>query len=214
MQKKIWKLILILWPSGVWKWTLISLLKKRKNPEKYFFPISCTTRKPRLIKETWEFEKDGENYFFISKEEFEKKIENWDFLEYAHVHWETYYWTLKKPILDAINEWKIVIREIDVQGFETICKNFDKTLLWSVFIDIPPLHLLKNRIRARAPISEEELQKRMESMQKELVYRDEVDFIVKNIENGVEEMYEDLEFKIGVISDEDLKSKIKKQYEK
>jgi len=82
-----WKLILILGPSWVWKWTLISLLKERKNPDKYFFPVSCTTRKPRIIKETWELEKDWENYFFLKKEEFEEKIKNWEFLEFAHVHW-------------------------------------------------------------------------------------------------------------------------------
>ncbi len=206
---KKWKLILILGPSWVWKWTLISLLKERKNKflekiwkkPKYFFPISCTTRKPRIIKETWELEKDWENYFFLSKEEFEKKIENLEFLEYAHVHWETYYWTLKSQIIDPVNDWKIVIREIDVQWFDLILNSWllDRSLIWSIFIDIPEMRLLKNRIRDRAPISEEELSKRMESLKKELVYRDKVDFLIKNIENWVEKMYQDLLEKIDKI---------------
>ena len=190
------KLILILWPSGVWKWTLISLLKERKNPEKYFFPVSCTTRKPRIIKETWELEKDWENYFFLSKEEFEEKIEKWEMLEHALVHWKAYYWLMKTPILNAISEWKTVIREADVQGFDSISKILDKEVFWSIFIDIPEIRLLKNRIRDRAPISEEELNARIESIKVEREYKDKVDFVIKNIEDWVEDMYKDLLEKI------------------
>lgn len=193
------KLILILWPSWVWKWTLISLLKERKNPEKYFFPVSCTTRKPRIIKETWELEKDWENYFFLSKDEFEEKIEKWEMLEHALVHWKAYYWLMKKPIMDAIYEWKIVIREADVQGFDSISKILDKEVLWSIFIDIPEIRLLKNRIRDRAPISEEELNARIESVKMEREYKKKTDFVIKNIEDWVEEMYLDLDEKIKKI---------------
>lgn len=193
------KLILILWPSWVWKWTLISLLKERKNPEKYFFPVSCTTRKPRIIKETWELEKDWENYFFLSKDEFEEKIEKWEMLEHALVHWKAYYWLMKKPIMDAIYEWKIVIREADVQGFDSISKILDKEVLWSIFIDIPEIRLLKNRIRDRGPISEEELNARIESVKMEREYKKKTDFVIKNIEDWVEEMYLDLDEKIKKI---------------
>ena len=193
-NNKLGKLILILWSSWVWKWTLISLLKERKKD--FFYPVSCTTRKPRIIKETWELEKHWENYFFISVEEFEEKIKQWELLEYAHVHWKTYYWLLKKPILDSINEWKIVIREADVQWFDSVSKILEKEIFWSIFIDIPEIELLKNRIRNRAPISEEEMNIRMESMKKERFYKEKTDFFIKNIEDWIEEMYEDLLEKI------------------
>lgn len=195
-MKKNWKLILILWSSWVWKWTLVSLLKERKNSEKYFFPVSCTTRKPRLINETWEFEKHWVDYYFLSNEEFEEKIENWELLEYAHVHWKTYYWLPKTSILDAISEWKIVIREADVQGFDSVSKILEKEIFWSIFIDIPEIELLKNRIRNRAEISEEELNSRIKSIEMEREYKEKADFFIKNIEDWIEEMYEDLLEKI------------------
>jgi len=195
-NSKIWKLILILWSAWVWKWTLISLLKERKDPDEYFFPVSCTTREPRLINETWELEKHWENYFFLKKEEFEEKIKNWEFLEFAHVHWKTYYWILKKPVLDAINEWKIVIREADVQWFDSINKIFDKEIFWSIFIDMPEIEILKNRIRSRAAISEDELNARIKSVEMERKYKEKTDFFIENIEDWIEEMYEDLLEKI------------------
>jgi len=183
------KLILILWSSWVWKWTLISLLRKREQD--FFFPISCTTRDPR----EWEF--DWWTYYFLSKEEFEDKIKNWEMLEYALVHWKAYYWLMKGPILDAINEWKTVIREIDVQGFDSICKILNEKIFWSIFIDVPKkIELLKERIRNRAPIAESELNARMDSIKKESLYKFKTDFVITNIEDWVEEMYDDLLEKI------------------
>lgn len=198
-KNKLGKLILILWSSWVWKWTLISLLKERKDSEKYYFPVSCTTRKPRLINETWEFEKHWVDYYFLSVEEFEEKIDNWELLEHAHVHWKTYYGLPKKPILDAVEEWKIVIREADVQGFDSVCKVLEKEIFWSIFIDIPEIELLKNRIRDRAPITEEELDARMDSVLIERIYKEKTDFFIENIEDWIEEMYLDLLEKIEKI---------------
>lgn len=186
-----WKLILILWPSWVWKWTLISMLKERRKD--FFYPVSLTTREIR------EWEKDWETYYFVSIDDFEQKIKNGDFLEYAFVHNKAYYWMLKKPILDAIDLWKIVIREVDVQWFDSIRKQFDHNNLASIFILPPTEEILIRRIKKRSEISNEEINSRLESLKKELEYVKYVDFTVENIDYGQEEMYKDLVRKIELI---------------
>lgn len=161
---------------------MISLLKERKKD--YFYPISATTREPR------EWEKNWETYHFLTNKEFEEWIEKWDFLEYALVHGKAYYWTLKKPILNAINSWKIVIREIDVQWFASISETFPKEKLSSIFIKPPSEEILRKRIKERAPISEDELDARIFTMKKEMLYIDKTDEILWQW--NIEEMY--LEF--------------------
>lgn len=178
-----WKLILILGPSGAWKGTLLSLLKERR-PD-FFYPVSATSRAIR------EGEKEGETYHFVSEEKFEKMIEEGEFLEYAVVHKKWHYGTLKKPILNAIFDWKIVVREIDVQGFDSISKNLNKDLFSSIFILPPSEEILRKRITERAPISKEELDSRMESLKKEILYKDRCSAILEQDE--IEKMYENLE---------------------
>ncbi|PIS04126.1 guanylate kinase, partial [Candidatus Peregrinibacteria bacterium CG10_big_fil_rev_8_21_14_0_10_44_7] len=102
------KLFLILGSSGSGKGTVLAGLRDR-HPE-FVFPKSCTTRKPRE-------NKTGEEvYHFVSKDEFKKMIDEGDFLEWAQVHGEHYYGTMKQPIMDALNAGHIVVREVDVQG--------------------------------------------------------------------------------------------------
>ncbi len=88
--------------SGSGKGTVIAHLRK-VFPDAVF-PLSCTTRSPRPG------EKDGEVYHFINKEEFQRRIKAGDILEWAIVHHDNYYGTLKQPILDALKAGKIVIR--------------------------------------------------------------------------------------------------------
>ena len=186
-----WKLILILWPSGVWKWSLINLLKKRRP--NFIFPISVTTREPR------KWEKEGETYFFVSEKEFEERLASWEFLEYAKVHSNCYYWLLKKPILKAIGQWSIIIREGDVQWFDSISKILDKNHLSSIFVLPPSMSDLKNRIKKRSNISDEELNRRLDSLVHELKYAKLADYTIKNIEGDLESMYDDFINKIDLI---------------
>lgn len=192
VKNKKWKFIIIIWSSWVWKWTLIELLKKRRWNH-FFFPISAVTREMR------EWEVEWKVYNFISKENFEEKIEKWEFLEWAKVHWDVYYWSLKEPILNAINQWKNVVRELNIEGFDKISQSSFKENLKSIFILPPSQEILKDRIRKRAKISDEELNKRMESMKEESVYAEKTDFQIKNINWGIEEMYENLIKKIDLI---------------
>ena len=120
------KLILILGPSGSGKGTVLAYLKE-KHPE-FVFPVSCTTRSKRRN------EKDGEVYNFVSSAEFEKRIENGDFLEWALVHNKHYYGTLKTPIMEALGKDKVVVREVDVQGLKSIREIISENQLTSVFL--------------------------------------------------------------------------------
>ncbi len=168
------------------KGTLINHLRKTK-PE-FVFPRSCTTRAPRPG------EVDGETYYFITKDAFEAKIEAGDFLEYAHVHGETYYGTLKAEILEPIAEGKTVIREFDVQGFSQARERLDRQDFVSIFLrPAEDLDTLVRRIKERAPISDEELKKRMESMEKELALADIYDYQIFSEDGNLDKLFSDAE---------------------
>ncbi len=178
------KLVLILGPSGSGKGTVLSFLKE-KHPD-FVFPVSCTTREMRP------HEKNGEVYHFISEDEFRRRIENDEFLEYAYVHDMNYYGTLKAPIMDALDDGKIVIREVDVQGVRSIREILPADQVMTVFLKAN-WDDLEGRIRSRAPISDEELAERHESFLKEMEWQDECDFVVESIEGQIIEQCEVVE---------------------
>lgn len=171
-------------PSGVGKGTLINHL--RATEPDWVFPPSCTTRAPRPG------EIEGETYYFITKEAFETRIQKGDFLEYAHVHGQTYYGTLKDKILAPISEGKIVIREFDVQGFSQVRKRLDRSDFVSVFLrPAEDLDTLVRRIKERAPISDSELKKRIVSMEKELALADIYDYQIFSEDGNLEKLFSD-----------------------
>lgn len=188
MTKKVsrGKIFFFSGPSGVGKGTLINYLRRRYK--EWVFPPSCTTRAPRPR------EKEGETYYFISKQKFESKIEGGDFLEYAHVHGETYYGTLRDKILDPVEDGKIVIREFDVQGFSQAKERLDRSDYVSIFIrGAEDLSVLVERIKRRAPISEEELKKRIQSMEKELALADIYDYQIFSEDGKLKKLFADAE---------------------
>ncbi len=173
-------------PSGVGKGTLIDYLRKKHL--EFEFPPSCTTRDPRPG------EVDGETYYFISKEEFEAKIEAGDFLEYAQVHGGNYYGTLKNKLIDSVKAGKIVIREFDVQGFVQARERLPREYFTSIFLKpAEGQDELIRRIKARAPITEGELEKRMESMKKELAQSHIYDYEILSEAGNLEKLFEDAE---------------------
>lgn len=179
------KFFLILGPSGSGKGTVLSLLK-RHYPQ-FVFPISCTTRPKRPQ------EKEGEIYHFITQAEFERRIESGEFLEHAIVHQNHYYGTLKQPILSALNEGKVVIRELDVQGLRSIRRVILKSRLVSIFLTVPNWDTLQQRILKRSDMSIEEIERRQHSYLEEMKWEKECDYVVQSYDGQTEELFRAVE---------------------
>ena len=163
-------ILLISGPSGCGK---SSLLKEvYKTIDNYYFSISTTTRSPRVG------EKNGVDYFFVSKEEFTKDIQNNQFLEWAEVH-GNYYGTSLKSINQALDDEKLVIFDIDVQGFAQVIKQL-KEITTTVFITTPTLLELEKRLNNRGTDSNEVIQKRINNAKKEISYIDQYDYLIIN----------------------------------
>ena len=162
------KFIVISGPSGVGKGTICNRILNEVNA---WYSVSTTTRSPR------EGEVNGVNYFFISKEEFEQKIKNGDFLEY-NLYNNNYYGTSKKVVIDKINEGVNVFSEIDVNGAHNIKKIFPDALL--LYIAPPSIDVLRERLIQRGTESEEKINQRLKIAEKELKEIDFYDYVVVN----------------------------------
>jgi guanylate kinase len=191
-------LFLISGPSGVGKGTVIQALKE-KYPQ-FVFPISHTTRQVRPS------EKDGQVYHFIGVGQFEEGIKNGEFLEWARVHQKDYYGTLRKPIMDALEAGKIVVREVDVQGFHSIKKVVSPENLVTIFIRAESMEKLLERIARRGRLPEEEIKRRMESAEKELKDAHLFDHQVWSLEDKVDKCVGEV---VDIIKKETTKAGLK-----
>jgi guanylate kinase len=164
-------ILLISGPSGSGKSSLCdALVKSIKN---YYFSISTTTRLPRVGEE------DGREYFFVSKEEFKKEIDNDNFLEWAIVH-NNYYGTSKKEVLNLLRKGKLVIFDIDIQGMQQIKKSDISQYCTYVFITTKSKNELKNRLIKRNLDSIDVINKRIQTASKELSYLNMYDYCIVN----------------------------------
>lgn len=148
-------------PSGAGKTTLCDAL--RQTPD-FIYSISCTTRPPRPG------EIEGEDYFFLGKEEFEKRLAASEFLEYAEVH-GNYYGTLKSNVLAHLNEGVDVLIDIDTQGAEAIRNCGDPFItesLADVFIMPPDLEELERRLVKRGTETEDQIEVRLRNAAREM----------------------------------------------
>ncbi len=180
--KKTGELIIISGTTCAGKGTVVKKLLSIDN--NICLSISYTSRKPR------EGEVEGVDYYFVSQEEFEKKIDNDDFLEYAIVQSGKYYGTPKKEVIDLLNSGKDVILEIDVQGAKIIKEKYPETLL--VFILAPSMQEVKRRILARGAETKEQIIDRFKTAYNEIneinkynyvVVNDDLDECVKKVES-------------------------------
>jgi len=163
-------ILLISGPSGCGK---SSLLKKvYKVLDNYYFSISTTTRAPR------DGEKDGVDYFFVSHEEFEKDINDGHFIEYAKVH-SNYYGTSLKPVMSALEEKKLVIFDIDVQGHAIVREKLNDVTT-SVFITTPTLAELEKRLVLRDTDKQEVIQNRLQNAISEIENINKYDYLIVN----------------------------------
>ncbi len=183
------KLVLIIGPSGVGKSVILKALKQ-KHPE-FVFPRSATTRSKR----------DGEGddlYHFVSEDEFSDWLAAQKFLEWAQVHQGARYGTLLSEILPAIDTGKTVIREVDVQGFESIRKSplfghKGQYTLKTIFILPESDDQLIAHITQRAPMAKEELARRLASVKKELAVAKDTDTQIHNAEGKLEQTIAEVE---------------------
>src|SRR5574344_2023045 len=167
-------------PSGCGKSTLLK--EVYKNINNYYFSISTTTRSPRVG------EQDGVDYYYVSKEEFEKDIEDGHFLEWAKVH-DNYYGTSLKPIIEALNDGKLVIFDIDVQGHKIVRKKLNSQVT-SVFITTPTLSVLKERLYSRNTDSQEIIENRLNNAKIEIDSFLEYDYLIinDNLQKAIKEI--------------------------
>lgn len=184
------KLVLIIGPSGVGKSVLLKHLRKT-HPDLHF-PRSATTRQRRPGE-------GDELYRFVSEDEFSELEEQKKFLETAVVHGVGRYGTLIDEIIPAIMEGKTVVREVDVQGFDSISHHGlfagpnHLYRLESIFIMPENTEQLIRRIQKRAPISEDELRRRIRSMEKEFAYAEQCTHKVLNKEGQLDETIREVE---------------------
>jgi len=157
-------------PSGAGKSSLIKKIAPFIGD--YYFSISTTTRAMR------DGEEHGKDYYFVSKEEFEKEIEDEYFLEYALVH-GNYYGTSLKPVKKALKEGKLVIFDIDVQGHDAV-QNRLADITTSVFVATPSLQELEKRLHSRGTDDIQIIEGRIQMAKKEIQRISEYDFLVVN----------------------------------
>ena len=174
------KLIIISGPSGAGKGTVVKELLKiyEENHDKVYLSISATTRDIR------EGEVDGVSYYFIKEEEFLKKIEEGDFLEYNKYGTGKYYGTLKSKFLEHLKTGDVIL-EIDVNGYKQVINNYKDSL--GIFITPPSLEELENRLRGRGTETEENIKKRLDTARCEMDNKDIYKYVVVNEDNKAHE---------------------------
>ncbi len=155
-------------PSGVGKGTIVKTILQRR--EDVVESVSCTTRAPR------EGEIHGKHYFFLSHEEFQRRIEEDDFLEYDE-HFGNYYGTPKSFVAETLKT-KSVIMEIDVVGSLNAKKVFPECVL--VMIVPPSLEELKKRLIGRGTEGKEEIENRLSRLEYEISQKDKYDYVIVN----------------------------------
>ncbi len=166
------KLIIFSAPSGSGKTTIVKQLLADNSD--LGFSISACTRDKR-----GRAEENGQDYYFMTPDEFRAKINEDAFVEWEEVYPGAYYGTLKSEIERIWATGKHVIFDVDVKGGLAL-KNYYKERALAVFVKVPTLELLENRLRSRGTETEESLSKRIFKMKFEWAFQDKFDVILVN----------------------------------
>lgn len=171
------KVIVIVAPSGAGKTTIAQHLLEQYP--KIQFSVSATTRKPRKD------EKDGEDYYFITDEEFDQKIKNEEFLEWEHYSGNRY-GTLRSEVDKLVESGYFPLLDIEVKGALNVQRLYNSGAI-SIFIEPPSMKELKQRLSKRGSETESSLQQRLKRAEMEMKYADRFDYSVVN--DDLEEAY-------------------------
>ncbi len=167
-----YKIIIITAPSGAGKTSITHYLLK-KYPDKLAFSVSAATRNPR------DDERNGVDYYFISGEAFNQKIQQNEFVEWEMVYEGKYYGTLKSELQRIWNEGKVPLLDIDVKGAIHVQQQFPQTSL-SLFIEPPSIDELKRRLNSRGTESEDSLLARVSKASYELSFKHSFHHVIVN----------------------------------
>ena len=180
MSHKPGKLIVFSAPSGTGKSTVAKLVLERID--ELGFSVSATTRRRR------EGEVDGENYYYLTREQFEEKIRSDGFIEYEHF-FGNFYGTLLDKTENAVNTGKNLMFDLDVKGALNLKERFpDNSLL--IFLRPPSLEELKKRLRKRDSENDQALEDRLERAEFELslAYRFDREILNDDLDRAVDEV--------------------------
>jgi guanylate kinase len=179
------KLFIFSAPSGSGKTSIVKALLAR-DPS-LAFSVSCTTRAPRPG------EKNGVDYYFITPEEFKKKIEEGAFAEWEMVYKDLYYGTLRSEVERLRTEGHHVVFDVDVEGGLNLKKLYGSEAL-AFFVKPPSLEVLEQRLRSRNTESEEMVKIRFDKARRELEYENLFDRVIlnDNLEEAVENAFREM----------------------
>jgi guanylate kinase len=163
------RLFVLAGPSGAGKGTLRE--RALSGIDSLAYSISCTTRKPR------ENEREGVDYRFITKEDFDDRAARGLFLEYACVH-GNFYGTLREDVERELEAGRNVLLEIDVQGAEQVRRLVPDCVM--LFVAPPSPKILEGRLRTRGTESEDKIELRLENAKKEMARAAEYDHVIVN----------------------------------
>lgn len=172
------RFIVVFGPTGVGKGTLVSHV--RESFPEIICPKTTSTRTMRPG------ESEGSPYNFVTVDEFKKKADAGEFIEWA-IYSNNYYGTPLAPITNAINEGKVVLKELEVQGVRQLLDKLPRESLFIVYIDVGSWTDLERRIRNRAPISDEDVEERRKRYEDEHSSKHLADVIIANEDGRLEE---------------------------
>ncbi|MBQ9058814.1 MAG: guanylate kinase [Atopobiaceae bacterium] len=168
-MSRIPRLFVVSGPSGVGKGTLVALVRQ-KRPD-LALTVSATTRKPRA------YEHNGDEYYFLSDEEFDSLVATGEFIEWAHVH-DRRYGTLRSEVQRLLAQDRSIILEVDVQGALNLREAYPDALL--IFVEPPSLKVLEQRLRDRGSDDENQIKLRLANAASELLVADQYDTRIVN----------------------------------